>query len=296
MSREHEHQPRPPGTHPEPRPRRKIDWELVACGFSGHALVGTDAAELRPQDAVVARDQGPVRWHRCLRCDCWVALPRPEAPTRPHPPDREEIVIPPRGKALRDKVVLRLIAIDRAFHFVILVLLGIAVIAFAGNEKSLRDTYYRILTDLQGGVAGGPVQTSGHVGILHELDKLFSLHSGTLREVGIGLLAYGLLEGIEAVGLWYTKRWAEYLTFLATTILLPLEIYEIIHRRSGLKIVGFIVNLVIVVYLLYAKRLFGLRGGGAADEALRAKDTSWEAIERATPPAEVPIAGGTGVA
>jgi len=128
--------------------------------------------------------------------------------------------------------------------------------------------------------------------ILHELDRLFSLRSGTLQEVGLGLLAYGLLEGVEAVGLWWAKRWAEYLTFLATAILLPLEIYEIIHKRSGLKIVGFIINVAVVIYLLYAKRLFGVRGGGAADEAERARDMSWEAVERATPPGLVPRAGG----
>jgi uncharacterized membrane protein (DUF2068 family) len=285
----------PPGAHPGPRPRRKIDWELVACGFGGHELVGTDAAELRERDAVFARDAGPVRWHRCLRCDSWVALPKPDAPSRQYPPEREELVVPPRGKALRDKVVLRLIAVDRAFHFLILTLLGFGVIAFASNEHTLRNTYYRVLTDLQGGVAGGPVQTSGHVGILHELDRLFSLRSGTLREVGIALLAYGVLEGIEAIGLWFLKRWAEYLTFLATTILLPLEVYEIIHRRSALKIVGFIINLAVVVYLLYAKRLFGLRGGGKADEAERTRDTSWEAIERTTPPLAAPVAGGASV-
>jgi uncharacterized membrane protein (DUF2068 family) len=288
--------PRPPGTH-QPRPRRKIDWELVACGFRGHVLVGTDAAELRAEDSLVARDVPPLRWHRCLRCDSWVALPPPEQPARQHPPAREEIKVPNRGKALRDKVVLRIIAVDRAFHFVILFLLGIGVIAFAGNESSLRDAYYKILTALQGGVAGGPVQTTGHVGILHELDRLFTLRSGTLREVGAALLAYGLLEGIEAVGLWYAKRWAEYLTFLATTILLPLEIYEIIHRQSALKIIGFIINVAVVIYLLFAKRLFGLRGGGKADEELRAKDMSWEAIERATPPpfAEASVVGGAGV-
>jgi uncharacterized membrane protein (DUF2068 family) len=287
---------RPPGTQPPPRPRRKVDWELVACGRQGHTLLATDAAELRPQDDVLARDQGPVRWHRCLRCDSWVALPILAVATRPYPPDRSEIVIPTRGKALRDKIVLRLIAVDRSLHFLILTLLGIAVLAFAANEKSLKDTYYKVLTDLQGGVAGGPVQSSGHVGILHDLDKLFSLHSGTLRGVGIALLAYGLLEGVEAVGLWYTKRWAEYLTFLATTILLPLEIYEIINRRSGLKIVGFIINLAVVIYLLYAKRLFGLRGGGKVDHALRARDMSWETIERATPPPGLPEhAGGATV-
>jgi uncharacterized membrane protein (DUF2068 family) len=93
-----------------------------------------------------------------------------------------------------------------------------------------------------------------------------------------------LLEGVEAIGLWLTKRWAEYLTFLATTILLPLEIYEIIHKGTVLKVVGFIINLAVVVYLLFAKRLFGLRGGGAADERERAEGMSWETIERATPP------------
>jgi uncharacterized membrane protein (DUF2068 family) len=278
-----QHHARPPGTH-DPRPRRKIDWELVTCGLQGHALVALDAAEVRPQDAQLVRQYAGLRWHRCLRCDSWVVLPPPEQPARGHPPDRDEIQIPPRGKALRDKVVLRLIAVDRAIHFTILVLLGIAVLLFASNETSLRDTYYRILTDLQGGVAGGPVQNSGHVGILHEFDRLFSLRSGTLRAVGIALLAYGLLEGVEAVGLWLTKRWAEYLTFLATTILLPLEIYEIANRASALKIIGFIINLAVVIYLLFAKRLFGLRGGGAADEAARARDVSWDAIERSTPP------------
>jgi uncharacterized membrane protein (DUF2068 family) len=275
---------RPPGTHPPPRPRRKIDWELVACGFGGHALAGIDATEVRPEDRLFAIDAPPIRWHRCLRCDSWVPLAPPDSPARPYPPDRDQIEVPLRGKALRDKVVLRLIAVDRVLHFLILTLLGGAVLLFAANEHSLRASFYRIVTDLQGGVAGGPVQTSGHVGILHELDKLFSLRSGRLREVGAALIVYGVLEGVEAVGLWYAKRWAEYLTFVATTILLPLEIYELSHKVSVLKVIGFLINVAIVIFLLYDKRLFGLRGGGAAEEAERARETGWEAIERATPP------------
>jgi uncharacterized membrane protein (DUF2068 family) len=274
---------RPPGTHAGRR-WHTIDWELVACGWRGHEIVGTDVTALRPQDALLARDAGGVRWHRCLRCDSWVVLPVPDAPLTAHLPDRAAIEIPLRGKALRDKVVLRLIAVDRLVHFVVLLALGIGVLAIAGNEVSVRTRFYRILADLQSGVAGGPVQTSGHVGILGEFDKLFSLRSGTLRELGIALLGYGLLEGVEAIGLWLTKRWAEYLTFLATTLLLPLEIYEIIHKGTALKVIGFIVNLAVVVYLLFAKRLFGLRGGGAADERERARGMSWETIEGASPP------------
>jgi uncharacterized membrane protein (DUF2068 family) len=277
----------PPGTQ-HPRRRRHLDWELITCGVSGHVLVGRDAGPARPEDAILVQDHEPVRWHRCLRCDTWVPLPMPERAARPHPPDRAEIEVPPRGKALHDKIVLRLIAIDRVIHFVVLVLLGLGVELFAAHRTSLHDAYYKILTALQGGVAGGPVQTTGHVGILHDLDRLFTLRSGTLHEVGAALLAYGILEGIEAIGLWFAQRWAEYLTFIATTVLLPLEIYEIVHQGSVLKVIGFLINLAVVVWLLWRKRLFGLNGGGKAEAAERARDMSWEQIERLTLATPVP--------
>jgi uncharacterized membrane protein (DUF2068 family) len=281
------HAQHPPGTQ-HPRRRRHLDWELITCGVSGHVLVGRGAGPARPEDALLVQDHGEVRWHRCLRCDTWVPLPMPEDPARPHPPDRAEIEVPPRGKALHDKIVLRLIAIDRVIHFIVLVLLGLGVELFAAHRASLHDAYYRILTALQGGVAGGPVQSSGHVGILHDLDRLFTLRSGTLHEVGAALLAYGVLEGIEAIGLWYARRWAEYLTFIATTILLPLEVYEIIHQGTVLKVIGFLINLAVVVWLLWRKRLFGLNGGGNAEAAERARDMSWEQIERLTLATPVP--------
>jgi uncharacterized membrane protein (DUF2068 family) len=269
---------------PGPRIRRRIGWELIVCGWKGHVLIGTDAAELRPEDGLFAREYDEYRWYRCLRCDSWIPLPPPVEPAREHPPHRSEIEIPARGQALRDKIVLRLIAIDRGFHFVVLSLLGIVVLILAANQKTAHGEFERVLAALQGGVAGGPVQTTGHVGILGELDKLFSLRARTLHVVGIALLAYALLEGIEAVGLWFAKRWAEYLTLVATGLLLPLEVYEIVNRVSVLKLIGFAINLAIVIYLVYAKRLFGVRGGGAVDEARRAASMSWEEIESTTPP------------
>ena len=280
---------RPPGVAAGKRPRRRIDWELIGCGWSGHTLYGTDAAELRPEDAPLARDVegggGHFRLHRCLRCDSWVALPPPAQPAREFPPGRDEVIVPMRGKALRDKVVLRLIAIDRVIHFLILTLLGVLVLLIAANQHSVRASFYRVVTDLGLSVGGGPVQND-HVGLLGELNKLLSLRSGRLREVGAAFLVYGAMEGIEAVGLWYAKRWAEYLTFLATTILLPLEVYELVHKVTATKVIGFALNLAVVVYLLFAKRLFGLRGGGRVDEEERAAAMSWETIERSTPPWE----------
>jgi uncharacterized membrane protein (DUF2068 family) len=256
---------------------------LLLCGVRGHELVGTDAAELRAQDAVFAReDASGTRWYRCLRCDGWLALGKPEQPTRTHPPERLEIALPLRGKRLRDKIVLRLIAIDRAFHLVVLGGLGALVLVFAADRATLRQTFYKVVADLQGGVVSG--QTHARHGLLHELDNLFTTSSTHLHLLGAVLLAYGAVEGVEAVGLWYQRRWAEYLTFLVTASLLPLEIYEIATRTTVFKVIAFLINVAVVVYLLLAKRLFGLRGGVTADRAEAELDQGWDALERAAPP------------
>jgi uncharacterized membrane protein (DUF2068 family) len=139
-----------------------------------------------------------------------------------------------------------------------------------------------VLNDLQVAFGGNPSHPRKS-GLIHTLDQLFTLQSSKLRLAGLGIGAYALLEGAEAIGLWYQKRWAEYLTFIATTLLLPLEIYELSHRVSPFKIIALIVNIAIVAYLLFAKRLFGLRGGGAAEEELRQRDVGVEALLRTTP-------------
>ncbi len=231
-----------------------------------------------------------MRWYRCLRCDSWLPLDPPPAPTREHPPAREEIELPLRGKALRDKVVLRLIAIDRAFHFVLLAALAIVIFFVAANAARLREPVFKALADLQSGL-GGPRTTSRH-GIVYDIHHVLSLDSGTLTKIGLVVSAYAVLEGAEGIGLWLQKRWAEYLTFIATTVLLPLEVYEITQRLSVLKIITLIINIAVVIYLLFAKRLFGLRGGGRAEQEERRRDSGWEALERATPGLEVPMPSG----
>jgi uncharacterized membrane protein (DUF2068 family) len=281
-----------PGAVKPKRFRPKLHYELLVCGVRGHELVGTDAGELRPQDHVLAVDAEGVRWHRCLRCDSWLPLPRPPAPTRETLPPREDLQLPLRGRPLRDKIVLRAIAIDRGLHFLVLGLLGLAILLFASRQTQLRDTFYKVAADL----SGGPVQRD-KVGLVGDLNKLFSLKSSTLNLVGFGVLGYALLEGVEAIGLWLQKRWAEYLTLIATAVFIPLEVYEIVHKGSPLKVLALIVNVAIVVYLLVAKRLFGIRGGAAAEHAARERDMGWEALERATPwlahpePAALPSGG-----
>jgi uncharacterized membrane protein (DUF2068 family) len=224
---------------------------------------------------------GGVRWHRCLRCDSWLPLPPPEHPTRERPPGRDEIELPERGKPLRDKIVLRLIAINRAFHFVVLGAIAAFIFTFASHREDLRHKAFQVIQDLQTGTSGRP---ASH-GILHEITRAFSVQSNRLVLVGAVFAVYALVEGIEAVGLWTQRRWAEYLTFLVTTSLLPLEVYELAHRLSPLKLLTFLINLAVVAYLLFAKRLFGLRGGAEAERREREEDVGWTALERNAPEA-----------
>jgi uncharacterized membrane protein (DUF2068 family) len=266
------------------RPARfvpRFHWELLVCGISGHQLEGLDARELRPQDALIAEERGGVRWHRCLRCDSWLPIaPGTVTPTRDHLPAREEIELPLRGRPLRDRVILRLIAINRAAHFVVLALLSLAILLFSANRADLRHTVYRVITDLQGGVAS---DAHARTGLLHDVDRLFSLQSSRLHLFAVVALVYAIVEGVEAVGLWYGRRWAEYLTLIVTASLLPLEVYELAHHTTVFKVLAFVLNVAVVVYLLLAKRLFGLRGGVAAEHALREADVGWGALEASAP-------------
>jgi uncharacterized membrane protein (DUF2068 family) len=272
----------PPGTERPQGRRPRWHYELIGCGLRGHELIGTDVAEIRPVDALLVREGGDgLRWYRCVRCDAWVPLPPPKAPTRQHLPERSEITLPLRGRPLRDRYVLRLIALDRLVHFLVLGTLAVAVFFFTAHQAAWRGPFYQILDAVQGGV-GGPNGRNGK-GILGELARAFREKPSHLWFVGWALAGYAVLEGVEAVGLWLTKRWAEYLTFIATTVLLIPEVYELTGRITLLKVITLIINLAVVGYLLFAKRLFGLRGGGRVEAAERAHDTGWPALERTLP-------------
>ena len=98
----------------------------------------------------------------------------------------------------------------------------------------------------------------GHNLILQILLKLL-LYIGKLSQVdvlAIGAIVYALLEGTEGVGLAMRRRWAEYLTVIATGILIPYEAYEVVRHPSLFKVGALLLNVAVVGYLAYRKRLF----------------------------------------
>jgi uncharacterized membrane protein (DUF2068 family) len=74
--------------------------------------------------------------------------------------------------------------------------------------------------------------------------------------LAIGAIAYALLEGTEGIGLAMRRRWAEYLTVIATGVLIPFEAYEVFHKVTLFRIGALLLNLAVVGYLAYRKRLF----------------------------------------
>jgi uncharacterized membrane protein (DUF2068 family) len=247
-------------------------YELFTCGWSGHVLIGTDVAHVSAGDSVVVRQVDGIRWYRCLRCDGWFAHHPPSSPSRDAMPPHSEIAIPLRGPLLRDRYVLRLIALDRALHVLLLAALAVVVFFFAGNHAALQRDYTQIVQAF-----GGPTRAHGFLG---SIGHYFTISTTHLSEAGAGIVFYAALEATEMVGLWFAKRWAEYLTFVATALLLPLEIYELASKVSTLRLVTFVINVAVVAYLLWAKRLFGLNGGQHAEDERRRAAMSWESLEQ----------------
>jgi len=171
----------------------------------------------------------------------------------------------PRGKALRSLLIMRLLAVERIFRFLLVGAMAYAVWKFSNSQRALSDLFETDLTLFK------PVATHwgydlDHSSIVDTVRKTFNYKHSTLTVVAALLAAYALIELIEAIGLWLAKRWGEYFAVVATAAFIPIEVHEIITKQSAFKIGTFALNVLAVLYLLLAKRLFGLRGGKAAAE------------------------------
>jgi uncharacterized membrane protein (DUF2068 family) len=80
----------------------------------------------------------------------------------------------------------------------------------------------------------------------------------TTKETMLALTAFGYaaLMGAEAVALHLRKPWARWFTIIATSSLIPLELYEIIREIHPIRVLVIVANIGIVVYLWQRKEIF----------------------------------------
>ena len=82
------------------------------------------------------------------------------------------------------------------------------------------------------------------------ISKITGLDPRKLHELSIGTFCYGAVFLVEGTGLVLRKRWAEFLTIISTTGLLPLEVYEVVHHPHLRNLLLLVINVLIVAYLI----------------------------------------------
>jgi uncharacterized membrane protein (DUF2068 family) len=94
-----------------------------------------------------------------------------------------------------------------------------------------------------------PVGFSEH--LLHEaLAQISGVPAFRWRQLGLVSLAYATLFTIEGVGLWRERHWAEYLTIVTSSLLLPFEFIAVTRHLTLVRTGVLLANGVIVAYLI----------------------------------------------
>jgi uncharacterized membrane protein (DUF2068 family) len=79
---------------------------------------------------------------------------------------------------------------------------------------------------------------------------LTGMDRNRLRAIAAGTFFYAFLHTLEGIGLILEKTWAGYLVVIATSTLVPFEIYEIARRPTALRFSLFFLNVAMVIYLI----------------------------------------------
>lgn len=230
-----------------------MDWSLIGC-WRSHVTYAPDEADLR--SPLVTDTAVGAAW-RCLRCGTFVVgEPHGSGPATDAPIVR-------RGRELRDAVVLRVLAVERTLRGLILGGAAYAVWTFRNEKHDIRSAFEANLPLLNPIADRLGWQLSDSV-LIRDARHLLTISEHTLLLIALALTAYAAVELLEGVGLWLLKRWGEYFAVVATASFIPFEVYELAHRFTALKVVALVLNVAVVVYIIAAKRLFGVRGGAAA--------------------------------
>ena len=255
-----------------------MDWSLYGCARKGHLTYAPDEPELR--DRLMAQTAGGTAW-RCLRCGAFVTDGQHgSGPAAVAPLVR-------RGKELRSELILRVFAVERFLRFLVIGVAAYGVWRFKYDRAGLLRMYDNALPAIRTLYQDLGFDVN-HSRLLRLINESFAFNSRWLTLIAIGLAVYALIELVEGIGLWLGQRWGEYFAMVATSIFLPWEVWELARGHiTWLKVAALVINLLLVIYLAWTKRLFGIRGGKRAYEA-RLRTDSFIAVEQAALAAAAP--------
>jgi len=139
-----------------------------------------------------------------------------------------------------DTRLLKLIAVFKLLKTIALIATGIAALKLVHADVGtvLETTVLKFGFDPGSNLLNHAIQRACEI----PQDKIWKL--GAISFVYAGLF---LTEGI---GLWLGKRWAEWFTVIITGSLIPFEVYEAIRRPDVIRIMVFLINVAVVLYLV----------------------------------------------
>jgi len=167
-----------------------------------------------------------------------------------------------RGKAggIRHRIArhhdggLLLIGLFKLVEAVFFVLVGLG--AFHYVHRDLGEAALRLAEHLRG-------VDPEHRVVAFVLNHIDTMTVRRLREIGILTFLYAGLRVAEGLGLVFEKAWAEYLTVGVTMSFLPWEMYEIVQRLDWFRVGLFVINLMVLGYLVWMLQRKKQAAGGS---------------------------------
>jgi len=153
---------------------------------------------------------------------------------------------------------LRTIAVFEALKGAVVLAAGFGMLSFLGRDAEVFAE--RLVNRL-------------HLNPAHHYPQVFIQAMADLTNTRLWLIAgfaavYAGVRFGEAYGLWHGRRWAEWFAALSGAVYIPVEIYELAHRVTWLRITALVLNVAVVGYMVWllteARRL---RAGQAAASA-----------------------------
>lgn len=134
---------------------------------------------------------------------------------------------------------IHILAIVKLLKGVLLLIVGIKLLTLINKDAA--EVFEAFIT--RHGI------DSGNRIVQNIAEKLEGVGKTQLIMFSLGSFCYSGLQLTEGIGLWMQKRWAEFLTVIATSLLIPVEIYEIFEKFTWVRLLVFGVNIFIVWYL-----------------------------------------------
>lgn len=136
---------------------------------------------------------------------------------------------------------LKPIAVFEALKGAVVLVAGFGLLSFLGKDAD--DLAERLVHRM-------------HLDPANHYPQIFIRAMNEISDTNLWLMAgfaalYAAVRFAEAYGLWHERRWAEWLAAISGGVYVPIEIYELAHRVTWLRVSALTLNLLVVAYMVW---------------------------------------------